>query len=410
MAEKKKINWLKISAAFLVLVFVLLGGRTVYLKKNTIDYYRLKPLDINRAVLASGRVSFPQPYEITAATSGKISAVNCREGELVQEDQLLIEMDDYQDRQNMQLALSDLNLSRSKKRNIEEEALPKQEEQVPQDKVKLLEAEKEMNRLKTLHEQGAVPVVDFEKAVNNYQLFLSQYNQAVLTRDSLAGGSSLAEIEAQISYNEAQLKIAQKVVGDKKIIAPVTGTVSKVNYSTGQQVTTGEVLITVLRQQNWVVEADVDQKELSQIKPGQPALVALDAYPQDKLEAELFYIAPQLDEKTCLLRLQIKSAKPFIRYGMAASVELLSETNRQVNALPKQFVDFTEKEAFVWILKDDQAKNTNRIPQCRRALGYCRRPPGRNRSFVSGQETRRLQSAPRPGGPARCDLILTNSW
>jgi HlyD family secretion protein len=360
VAEKKKINWLKISAAFLVLVFVLLGGRTVYLKKNTIDYYRLKPLDINRAVLASGRVSFPQPYEITAATSGKISAVNCREGELVQEDQLLIEMDDYQDRQNMQLALSDLNLSRSKKRNIEEEALPKQEEQVRQDKVKLLEAEKEMNRLKTLHEQGAVPVVDFEKAVNNYQLFLSQYNQAVLTRDSLAGGSSLAEIEAQISYNEAQLKIAQKVVGDKKIIAPVTGTVSKVNYSTGQQVTTGEVLITVLRQQNWVVEADVDQKELSQIKPGQPALVALDAYPQDKLEAELFYIAPQIDEKkgTCLLRLEIKNAKPFIRYGMAASVELLSETNRQVNALPKQFVDFTEKEAFVWILKDDQAVKT----------------------------------------------------
>lgn len=368
MAEKNKTVWLRILAALLVLVLVLLGARAVYIKKSTADYYRLKPLDINHTVLASGRISFPQPYEITAATSGKISAINCREGEPVQEGQLLIQMDDFQDRQNVQLALSDLNLMQSKKRNIEEEALPRQEEQIRQDRVKLEEAEKEMNRLQTLYEQGAVPAVDFEKAGNNYQLLLSQYNQAVFTRDSLAGGSSVAEIEAQISHHEAQLKIARKAVEDKRMVSPVTGTVSKAHYSAGQQVTAGEALITVLRRENWVVEADVDQKELSYIKPGQPALVALDAYPQEKFEAELFYISPQIDEQkgTCLLRLEIKNAKPFIRHGMAASVELLSETNRQVLALPKQFVDFTEKEAFVWVLKDNKAVKT---PATYRSVG-----------------------------------------
>ncbi len=114
MAEKKKIGRVKILAGFLALVIVLSGARSIYLKKNTVDYYRLKPLDINQTVLASGRVSFPQPYEITAASSGKISTVNCREGELVREGQLLIQMDDYQDRQSVQLALSDLDLMRSK--------------------------------------------------------------------------------------------------------------------------------------------------------------------------------------------------------------------------------------------------------------------------------------------------------
>ncbi len=360
MAEKKKIGRVKILAGFLALVIVLYGARSIYLKKNTVDYYRLKPLDINQTVLASGRISFPQPYEITAASSGKISTVNCREGELVREGQLLIQMDDYQDRQSVQLALSDLNLMRSKQRNIMEEALPKQEEQMRQDRVKLEEAEKEMNRLKTLYEQGAVPAVEFEKAGNNYQLLLSQYNQAVITRDSLAGGSGAAEIEAQISYYEAQLKIAQKAVEDKKIVSPVTGTVSKVNFSPGQQVPAGAALLTVLQQQSWVVEADVDQKELSHLEPGQPALVALDAYPRERLEAELLYISPQIDEQkgTCLLRLEIKNAQSFIRHGMAASVELLAEPNRQVLALPKQFVDFTEKEAFVWVLQDGKAVKT----------------------------------------------------
>jgi HlyD family secretion protein len=360
VAGKKKIGRAKILAGSLALVVVLCGVWSVYLKKNTFDYYRLKPLDINQTVLASGRVSFPQPYEITAASSGKISTVNCREGELVQEGQLLIQMDDYQDRQSVQLALSDLNLMRSKQRNIAEEVLPRQEEQMRQDRVKLEEAEKELDRMKTLFEQGAVPEVEFEKAANNYQLLLSQYNQAVLTRDSLAGGSGAAEIEAQISYYEAQLKIAQKAVEDKKIVSPFTGIVSKVNFSPGQQVPAGAVLLTMLLQQSWVVEADVDQKELSHLEPGQPALVALDAYPREKLEAELLYISPQVDEQkgTGLLRLEIKEAKPFIRHGMAASVELLSEPNRQVLALPKQFVDFTENEAFVWVLKDGKAVKT----------------------------------------------------
>lgn len=360
MTEKKKIGWLKTLAGLLALVIVLSVARVIYLKKNTVDYYRLKPLDINQTVLASGRVSFPQPYEITAASSGKISTVNCREGELVREGQLLIQMDDYQDRQNVQLALSDLNLMRSKQRNIAEEALPKQEEQIRQDRVKLEEAEKEMNRLKTLYEQGAVPAVEFEKTSVNYQLLLSQYNQAVLTRDSLAGGSGAAEVEAQISYYDTQLKIAQKAVEDKKIVSPVTGTVSKVNFSSGQQAPAGVALLTVLQQQNWVIEADVDQKELSHLEPGQPALVAFDAYPQEKLAAELLYISPQIDEQkgTCLLRLEIKDAKPFIKHGMAASVELLSEPHRQVPALPKQFVDFSEKEAFVWVLQDGKAVKT----------------------------------------------------
>ena len=360
MAEKKKAKGLKILAVFLVPLLLLLGAGLIYLKRNTFDYYILKPIDLNYTVLASGRVSFPQPYEIAAVTSGKITAINCQEGELVREGQLLVEMDDYQERQNVLSAMSNLNLIRSKKKNIEEEVLPRQEEQVRHDLVKLQEAEQEMNRLKILSEQGAVPAVDYKKACHNYQLLLSQYNQAVITRDALAGGSSMAEIDAQISYYETQLKIAENELANKKIVSPVTGTVSKINYSAGQQVTAGDVVLTVLRQQNWVVEADVDQKELSRLKPGQTALVSFDAYPRDKLAAELIYIAPQIDEQkgTCLLRLEIKEARDFIKYGMAANIEILSEEYSQVLALPLQFVDYSEKEASVWVIQTDKAVKT----------------------------------------------------
>ncbi len=148
-----------------------------------------------------------------------------------------------------------------------------------------------------------------------------------------------------------------KAVADKKIISPLTGTVSKINFSAGQQVAANAALLTVLRQQNWVVEAEVDHKELPLLKEGQDALVALDAYPQEKLAADLIYISPQVDAQkgTCLLRLEIKESKPFIKYGMAADVELLSEANVQVLALPKQFLAFSGGEAFAWVWQEGKA-------------------------------------------------------
>ena len=114
-----------------------------------------------------------------------------------------------------------------------------------------------MNRLKILSEQGAVPAVDYEKACHNYQLLLSQYNQAVITRDALAGGSSMAEIDAQISYYETQLKIAENELANKKIVSPVTGTVSKIILS--RPAGNGRGCGFNLLRQNWVVEADVDR-------------------------------------------------------------------------------------------------------------------------------------------------------
>lgn len=357
MADKRKGKIIKPLAAVLVLLIILFAAWNVLFKKDKVDYYTLKPIDINNTVLASGRVSYPQPYDITALSAGKVSGIGCREGELVREGQLLLQMEDFQENQNLLLAMSNLESIKSKKRNIAEEILPRQEEVLIQDKVRLGEAERELQRQKTLFEQGAVPAVDYEKASDSYELALSQYNQDLLTRDSLAGGSGAAEIEAQVSYYEAQLNIAVKAVADKKVISPLTGTVSKINFSAGQQVAANAALLTVLRQQNWVVEAEVDQKELPLLKEGQDALVALDAYPQEKLAAELIYISPQVDAQkgTCLLRLEIKESKPFIKYGMATDVELLSEANVQVLALPRQFLAFSGGEAFAWVWQEGKA-------------------------------------------------------
>lgn len=363
--KKLKIKYISL---LVLLLFVLASAWTACQRKNTVPYYTLQPLDLNQAVLASGRVSQPEPYSLTAVLGGKIAAINCAEGELVQTGQLLIQLDDYLERRNLQIAANNLQLTQSQLTNIQKEELPRQEEKLIQNKLKLDESEKEMQRLKILYESGAIAAVEYDNSVTRYRLALSEYNKEILNKRSLVDGSIFEELKARLSTQKALLELAEKAVDDKKIRSPFTATVSRIHLSEGQQASPGAEILTILKQQDWVVEAEVDQKELPLLKNGLPALIALDAYPLNKLEARLSYISPQVDTQkgTCLLRIEIKEQAPFIKHGMAANVEILAGTNQQVLALPRKFLDFSEREAMVWVWKNGQAQ---KLPAIYRETG-----------------------------------------
>src|SRR5665647_597798 len=115
MADKRKGKIIKPLVAVPVLFIILFAAWSVLFKKDKVDYYILKPIDINNTVLASGRVSYPQPYDITALSAGRVAGINCREGELVREGQLLLQMEDFQENQNLLLARSNLESIKSKR-------------------------------------------------------------------------------------------------------------------------------------------------------------------------------------------------------------------------------------------------------------------------------------------------------
>jgi len=73
----------------------------------------------------------------------------------------------------------------------------------------------------------------------------------------------------------------------------------------------------------WVV-ADVYERDLSQIRPGQHAQVTLDAFPGRAFEARVDYLYPTLNTSTrsTPLRLELDNPDGVLRPGMFARVEL----------------------------------------------------------------------------------------
>jgi signal peptide peptidase SppA len=93
-----------------------------------------------------------------------------------------------------------------------------------------------------------------------------------------------------------------------------------------------------------VLETNVDQKELSFLETGLPCFVVFDAYPAEKVKANISLVCSVIDyaKGTCNLKLLVMENKPFIKHGMTGSVEIsgkkIAKVNARVLALPAKYI------------------------------------------------------------------------
>jgi len=109
----------------------------------------------------------------------------------------------------------------------------------------------------------------------------------------------------------------------------------------------------VLERRPWVLEANVDQKDLSFLETGLSAAVRFDAYPAETMRAQVSLVCSviDLDKGTCGLKIQLEGERPFIKHGMTGSVEIagkkIAGVNADVLALPTRYILRGQGEAHV---------------------------------------------------------------
>jgi multidrug efflux pump subunit AcrA (membrane-fusion protein) len=112
----------------------------------------------------------------------------------------------------------------------------------------------------------------------------------------------------------------------------------------GETVAAGEKAVTILEKKPWVLETNVDQKELGFLETGLPCFVVFDAYPAEKVKANISLVCSVIDyaKGTCNLKLQVAENKSFIKHGMTGNVEISAKKIKNVNlnvlALPTEYI------------------------------------------------------------------------
>jgi len=123
----------------------------------------------------------------------------------------------------------------------------------------------------------SVAKADYTKALNTQKSSSSTY----LGLKSLAKSdeSQIAQAEAQVIQNEAELLLAKKQLEYAIIRAPCNGIVSKRAVEEGQYVSMGQNLCALVDNENLWVTANVKETQLRSIKIGQEVNIKVDAYP-----------------------------------------------------------------------------------------------------------------------------------
>ena len=132
---------------------------------------------------------------------------------------------------------------------------------------------------------------------------------------------------------DSNLRAAQAQLGYTQIRAPREGTLITRNVERGEVVQPGKDLMDLAPAGQTQIVAQIDERNLSLLRLGEPAQASADAYPQQKFTAKVIYINPSVDATTGSIQTKLSVAEPpaFLRQDMTVSVEI--EAARRPSAL-----------------------------------------------------------------------------
>jgi membrane fusion protein (multidrug efflux system) len=106
---------------------------------------------------------------------------------------------------------------------------------------------------------------------------------------------------ADLEGAKAVLRAAELKLGYTKIVAPFDGVVSERQVQEGDYVNIGANLINVVPLPNVYVIADYKETQLTHVQPGQPVVITVDSFPDEKWRGRVERIAPASGSQFALL-------------------------------------------------------------------------------------------------------------
>ncbi len=332
--QKVRGHWLL--RAFVMATAIVLGG---YLYRDAIfgqpvEIATAERGDLVQTVVASGRVMTPQRVSISAVVTERVLRIPVEEGQSVKRGDVLLVLDDRDERAAMMQADAAVAQADARIRQIREVALPAALQALAQSQANLVLSQQQYDRSLDLKAKGFVSQSALDDAKRNLDVAKSQLEAARLqVETNRPSGSDSLVAQTALSQARATLGAAQARLDQMVVLAPVDGTLIGRNVEPGDVVQPGKELMVLAPAGETQVVVAIDEKNLSQLKLGQKALASADAYPHERFAAELFYINPGIDalRGSVEVKLRVPAPPDYLRQDMTASVDI--EVGRRQNVL-----------------------------------------------------------------------------
>lgn len=222
----------------------------------------------------------------------------------------------------------------------------------------------------------------YDRAADTFNNTVRMQNSAVAgSQDSLTNSRLSATIGSQAQEN--QVETYEKQLEKGILTSPINGTVTAVNVKEGDTYG-GGVIVTIQDCEDFIVEAEIDEYDISDIKEGMKVLFKTDATREEQLEGEVTFVSPVptsaaasssamgsgsatslttgRGKATYQIKVAIRTATDRLRLGMTAKMNIVLNEVEHVLTVPYDAVQTDENgDTVVYVLEqtmDAEGKTT----------------------------------------------------
>ncbi len=292
---------------------------------------RVVPVEVFRAITedvvyeeeTTGSLLAEADVDVRSEVDGIVKKILFEEGDEVDAGDLLIVLDDKEYRY----------------KEVENEGRVRQAE------AELSLARKTLKRITHLYEEGVISGHDYDVAVSDSKLK-----------------------EALLDTTRATLSFAKEELEDTRILAPISGIVSKKFVDVGEYVTEGNTdLLNIIDINPIKLEFTVPAKYFSYVKPGQEVSVSIEAYPDEEFTGKVYYINPKIVIETRRFQCYAKIPNPDDKLspGFFVLTKLPVAVHPDAVVIPEEALLSEEGVSYCFLEEDGRAVKTVVAPGIR---------------------------------------------
>lgn len=274
--------------------------------------------DIEFNIIVAGEIAPAEQVSVRPEIHGRIATLDVDIGDRVKKGDVLFNLDDKELRQQ--------------KSSVEVE--------VDRARLQLEQARRDFQRAEQLFKANLLPMETYEASRTSLELASNALQRA-----------------------ERELDLLEERLTKTKIVAPFDCTVLTRPVSVGQAVAGssgmagGTEVLVIADLNNLIINAHVNQADVTHLKPGMMVAVAIEAIPGLAVTGQVERIAPQAtlrnNIKGFATRIALKNVDPRIQPGMTANITIPVGRAEGALAVPLAAVFTEQNERFVYVKQPD---------------------------------------------------------
>lgn len=327
------------SALVVILIVCLASGRR---NAEEVKAFKVSSGHICDEIPASGRIRPVVEVKVSPDVSGEIVELNFKEGDYVEEGDVILKI--RQDQYLSQVEQAEAALSSLRADYKRQQAETRQ-------------AEINFKRSEYLYNEQAISLAEYEEARSNLAIMRERTNVA----------------EYSMRSGRAQLKETLENLKKTTVLAPMSGIVSKLSVEKGERVVgttqmAGTEMFRIADFSRMEAIVDVGENDIVRISSGDTAKIEIDAYPGRTFSGIVTQIANSAKnigttfEQVTNFEVRIEmepesysdlpeSDKAPILPGMSATVSIVTGSLDGCLTVPLQSVFFRDRQEYVWIIE-----------------------------------------------------------